>query len=96
MELVLVPPGLIQPLCPLPPKAELLKVTLLVIVPTHKVLRPRIRFSLRLGCLRWRLRLISLGLGGLTLSLRSGLRCPWKGVKVVLEFLRLGGSRQTS
>ena len=31
----------------------------------------------------WRLRLVSLGLGG--------VGCPWKEVKVVLKNLRLGG-----
>ena len=87
----MVPLGLLQPLRPLPPEAELLKVTLLVTEATHNGLRPRLRFRLRLGCLRWRLRLISLRLGGLPFSLGSGLGCPWKGVKVVLEILWLGG-----
>ena len=82
----MVPPGLLQPLRPLPPEAELLKVTLLVAIVTHKGLRPRLRFRLGLGGLRWRLRLFCLGLGGLPFS----LGCPWKGVKTVLEFLRLG------
>ena len=40
--------------------------------------------------MRWRLRLVSLGLGGLGCSLWFGLGCPWKGVNVVLEILGIG------
>ena len=76
MELVLVPPGLLQPLRPLPPEAKLLKVTLLVTVATHKGLGTRLRLRLRLGGLWWRLRLISLGLSGLGFSLGLNLGCP--------------------
>jgi len=77
VELVLVPPGLLHPLCPLPPEAKLLKVTLLAKVVTHKGLRPK-------------LRLISLGLGGIGFSLGLGFGSPWKEVKRVLDSLRLG------
>jgi len=90
VELVLVPPGLLHPLCPLPPEAKLLKVTLLVTVVTHKGLRPKLRLRLGLRSWWWRLRLISLGIGGLGFSLGLGLGSPWKEVKRVLDSLRLG------
>jgi len=89
VELVLVPPGLLQPLCPLHPEAKLLKVTLTVTIVTHKGLRPGLRLRLGLWSLWWRLRLISLRLGGLRFSLWLDLGSPWKGVKVGLDFLRL-------
>ena len=75
MELVLVSPRLLHSLSLLPPEAKLLKVTLLVTVTTHKGLGPRLRLRLRLGGLWWRLRLISLWLGGLGFSLGLGLGC---------------------
>ena len=59
-------------------------------VVTHKGLRPRLRLRLGLWSLWWRLRLISLRLGGLGFSLWLDLGSPWKGVKVVLDVLRLG------
>ena len=76
MELVLVPQGLLHFLILPPLEAKLLKVTLLVIVATHKGLGPSIRLRLRLGGLWWRLSLISLWLGGLGFSLGLGLGCP--------------------
>ena len=85
MELVLVPPGLLHSLSPLPPKAKLLKVILLVTIVTHKSLSPRLRLRLELWSLWWRLRL-----GGLGFSLGIGLGCPRKGVKVVLKTIWLG------
>ena len=76
MELVLVPPGLLHSLSPLPPELKLLKMTLLVAVATHKGLGPRLRLRLSLGGLWWRLRQISLGLGGLGLALGFALDVP--------------------
>ena len=90
MELVFIPLGLLRSLRLLPPEAKLLKMTLLVIVVTHKGLGPRLRLRLGHWSLRWRLRLLSLGLGGLGYSLGLSLGCPWKGVMVVLKNLWLG------
>jgi len=85
VELVLVPPRLLQPLRSLPSEAKLLKVTLTVTVVTHKGLRLRLRLRLRLWSLWWRLRF-----GGLGFSLGFGLGGPRKGVKAVLKLFRLG------
>ena len=60
-------------------------MTLIVRVVIDKGFYPRLRLRLGLWSLRWRLRL-----GDLGVSLGLGQRCPWKGVKVVLETLRLG------
>ena len=75
VEQVLVPPGLLHSLSPLPYEAKLLKMTLVVTLVTHKGLGPRLRLRLGLWSLWWRLRL-----GGLGVSFGLGLGCPLKGV----------------